>query len=150
MRPGDVVANRFQIVAIAGTGGMGTVYRALDQATGDQVAIKTLSGIGERDAARFGREAAVLAELTHPGVVRYVAHGLTAAHEHYLAMEWLEGETLHDRLQRGALPIADALALARTAAEAIGAAHQRGIVHRDLKPMNLLLVGGDPARVKVL
>ncbi len=150
MRPGDLVANRFQIAAIAGTGGMGTVYRALDLAAGGQVALKTLSGIGERDAARFGREAAVLAELTHPGVVRYVAHGLTAAHEHYIAMEWLEGETLHDRLQRGPLPIADAIALARAAAEAIGAAHQRGIVHRDLKPLNLLLVGGEPARVKVL
>ncbi len=150
MRPGDVVANRFQIEAIAGTGGMGTVYRAVDLAAGGRVALKTLTGLGERDAARFAREAAVLAELTHPGIVRYVAHGLTAGHEHYLAMEWLEGETLHDRLERGALSIADALALARATAEAIAAAHQRGIVHRDLKPMNLFLAGGDPARVKVL
>jgi tetratricopeptide (TPR) repeat protein len=92
----------------------------------------------------------VLAELTHPGIVRYVAHGLTAEHEHYLAMEWLEGETLHARLEHGPLALADALALARAAAEAIAAAHQRGIVHRDLKPMNLFLAGGDPARVKVL
>jgi tetratricopeptide (TPR) repeat protein len=150
VRPGDVVANRFQIEAIAGTGGMGTVYRALDLVTGERVALKTLAGIGERDAARFGREAAVLAELSHPGIVRYVAHGLTAAHEHYIAMEWLEGETLHDRLERGPLSVADALALARAAALAIAAAHQRGIVHRDLKPMNLFLAGGDPARVKVL
>ncbi|HWU88651.1 MAG TPA: protein kinase, partial [Kofleriaceae bacterium] len=150
MRPGDVVVNRFQIEAIAGTGGMGTVYRALDLAAGGRVALKSLSGLGERDAARFAREAAVLAELSHPGIVRYVAHGLTEAHVPYLAMEWLEGETLHDRLQRRSLAVADAIALARATAEAIAAAHQRGIVHRDLKPMNLFLVGGDLARVKVL
>ena len=150
MGPGDVVANRFRIEAIAGTGGMGTVYRAVDLAAGGHVALKTLAGLGERDAARFSREAAVLAELTHPGIVRYVAHGLTADHVPYLAMEWLEGETLHERLRRGPLAVAEAIELARAAAEAIAAAHQRGIVHRDLKPMNLFLVGGDLARVKVL
>src|SRR5262245_10465774 len=82
MRPGAVAANRLQIEEIAGTGGMGTVYRARDIVAGGNVALKTLAGIGERDAARFAREAAVLAELVHPGIVRYIAHGLTADHEH--------------------------------------------------------------------
>src|SRR5262245_15853804 len=147
MRPGDVVANRFRIESVAGTGGMGTVYRAHDVAADRTVALKTLAGIGERDAARFAREAAVLAELVHPGIVRYVAHGLTADHEHYIAMEWLEGETLHDRLMRGRMTLDDAIAIGRAAAEAIAAAHQRGVVHRDLKPMNLFLT---PGGLKVL
>src|SRR5687768_15401302 len=136
MRVGAVVANRFQIEAIAGTGGMGTVYRATDLVAGGNVALKILAGIGERDAARFAREAAVLAELVHPGIVRYVAHGLTTAHQHYIAMEWLEGETLHDRLGRGRLSIPDSIVVVRAIAEALAAAHARGVVHRDIKPMN--------------
>jgi tetratricopeptide (TPR) repeat protein len=153
MRSGDVVANRFEIEAIGGTGGMGIVYRARDLAAGGVVALKTLAGVGERDAARFAREAAVLAELSHPGIVRYVAHGFTAQHEHYIAMEWLEGETLHDRLQRGRLRVTDAVVMGRAIAGAIAAAHKRDIVHRDLKPMNLFVPGpqdGDLAKIKVL
>src|SRR5688572_9964203 len=150
MGPGDVVANRFRIEEIAGTGGMGTVYRATDLAAGGSVALKTLAGIGERDAARFAREAAVLAELVHPGIVRYIAHGLTAEHEHYIAMEWVEGETLHDRLKRGRMALGEAVVFGRAVAEALAAAHARGVVHRDIKPMNLVLPGGDSARVKVL
>src|SRR5688500_20380261 len=103
MRVGAVVANRFQIEQIAGTGGMGTVYRATDLVAGGSVALKTLAGIGGRDAARFAREAAVLADLVHPNIVRYVAHGLTVDHEHYIAMEWIDGATLHERLARGRL-----------------------------------------------
>src|SRR5262245_23728914 len=129
---------------------MGTVYRARDTVAGGVVALKTLARIGERDAARFAREAAVLAELVHPGIVRYVAHGLTAEHEHYIVMEWIDGETLHARLARGRLAPEQALALARAVGDAIGAAHRRGVVHRDLKPINLIAPGGELARVKVL
>ena len=132
---------------------MGIVYRARDLAAGGVVALKTLAGVGERDAARFAREAAVLAELSHPGIVRYVAHGFTAQHEHYIAMEWLEGETLHDRLQRGRLRVTDAVTMGRAIAGAIAAAHKRDIVHRDLKPMNLFVPGlqnSDLAKIKVL
>ncbi|HUQ40898.1 MAG TPA: serine/threonine-protein kinase, partial [Candidatus Limnocylindrales bacterium] len=150
MRPGEVVANRFQIEAIAGTGGMGTVYRARDLAADEPVAVKMLAGLGERDAARFVREAALLAELSHPGIVRYIAHGLTAEHEHYIAMEWLEGETLYDRLARDRFTLAETLQVNRAIAEAVAAAHRRGVLHRDLKPMNLFLAGKDLARVKVL
>src|SRR5262245_51726893 len=105
MRPGEVVAGRFQIESIAGTGGMGMVYRARDLLAETTVALKTLSVMGERDAARFAREAAVLADLTHPGIVRYIAHGLTPLHEPYIVMEWLDGETLHERLARGRMAI---------------------------------------------
>jgi serine/threonine protein kinase/tetratricopeptide (TPR) repeat protein len=150
MQPGDVVADRFAIEAIAGSGGMGTVYRANDLVAGQQVALKVLGTKGHRDAARFAREAALLAELVHPGIVRYIAHGVTPEHEPYLVMEWLEGETLHTRLQRGRLAIADAIALMRATAEALAVAHKRGVVHRDLKPMNMILPDGELARVKLL
>ncbi len=150
MRPGEVVANRFEIESIAGAGGMGTVYRARDVVAGGWVALKMLAGVGERDAARFAREAAVLAELSHPGIVRYIAHGFSAKHQHYIAMEWLDGETLHDRLQRGRLTVAESVTLGRAIAGAIAAAHERDMVHRDLKPMNLFLCGRALDSIKVL
>src|SRR5215470_4739943 len=109
MQPGELVAGRFEIEAVAGAGGMGTVYRARDLASRQIVALKTLASVGECDAARFAREAAVLAELTHPGIVRYVAHGVSERHEHYIVMEWLDGETLEARLARGPLTVADAV-----------------------------------------
>src|SRR5262249_55153237 len=68
----------------------------------------------------------------------------------YIVMEWLDGETLHDRLGRGRLPAGDAIAMARAAAEALAAAHRRGVVHRDIKPMNLFLPDADPAHIKIL
>ncbi|HEU0036036.1 MAG TPA: protein kinase [Kofleriaceae bacterium] len=150
MRLGDIVANRFRIEAVAGAGGMGVVYRATDLAAGGSVALKTLGAVGERDAARFAREAGVLAELSHPGIVRYVAHGFTSQHEHYIAMEWLDGETVHDRMLRGRLAIDEAIVMVRAVADAIAAAHRRDVVHRDLKPMNLFVPGRDLGRTKVL
>ncbi|HEX7702648.1 MAG TPA: protein kinase, partial [Kofleriaceae bacterium] len=150
MEPGEVLANRFAIEMIAGTGGMGTVYRARDLAAGGLVAVKVLAGVGESDAVRFAREAAVLAELVHPGIVRYVAHGVSAQFEHYLVMEWLEGETLHERLSHARLSLTESLTVVHAIAEALSVAHRRGIVHRDLKPMNLFLSLGELARVKLL
>jgi serine/threonine protein kinase len=88
---------------------MGTVYRALDRSTGGTVALKLLhsqpSDTGRTDvAARFGREAQILAGLEHPGIVRYVDHGVAADGAPYLAMEWLEGTDLEARLRQGPLP----------------------------------------------
>jgi len=100
MGPGDVVAERFELETIAGSGGMGTVFRARDRLTGDPVGLKVLRFSGELDVRRFAREARMLAEARHPGIVRYVAHGTTPDGEPWLAMEWLEGETLAQRLKR--------------------------------------------------
>ncbi|HEX7602125.1 MAG TPA: protein kinase, partial [Polyangiaceae bacterium] len=97
MRPGDLVANRFEIEAVAGAGGMATVYSALDRQSGERVALKVMHGAGALVPERFAREADVLAELRHPSIVRYVAHGVGEGQE-YLAMEWLEGEDLSHRL----------------------------------------------------
>src|SRR5262249_55089402 len=124
---------------------MGTVYQARDLLEGKPVAVKTL-----RDTYRFASEAALLSSLAHPGIVRYLAHGVTTQGERYLVMEWLEGETLEQRLTRRPLSIAGSVALALRTCEALSIAHERGIVHRDLKPSNLFLEQSAPLRVKIL
>ncbi|HWO26111.1 MAG TPA: protein kinase [Kofleriaceae bacterium] len=151
MRAGHVVADRFLLEELAGEGGMGSVYRAREIHSGKQVALKLLHGTGPAsDQERFAREARVLAELHHPGIVRYVAHGFTRTGEPYLAMEWLEGQTLSHRLAHGRLPIGESVLLARRTAEALGATHAQGVVHRDIKPQNLFLPDGDVDRVKIV
>jgi serine/threonine protein kinase len=149
---GSLFANQFEIVSAAGSGGMGIVYRARDRASGELVALKILHGDGQGydEGGRFIREAQILAELRHPGIVSYVAHGDTPQGQRYLAMQWLAGEDLSKRLARGPLSLAEVLTLARNVTEALAFAHQRGIIHRDLKPSNLFLPDGDIERVKIL
>src|SRR4051812_35247890 len=93
---GALFAGRFQIEYAAGTGGMGTVYRACDLTSQRPVALKLLQSVSSsaQDSDRFLREAQLLAELRHPGIVSYVAHGQTGDGQRYLAMEWLDGEDL--------------------------------------------------------
>ena len=150
--PGLMFANRFEIDRTAGAGGMGTVYRARDRYSGDWVALKLLhnSRASGPEAERFEREAQLLAELRHPGIVGYVAHGQTPEGQRYLAMEWLDGEDLSERLRRGPLSITDTVALVHHIAAALAVAHERGIIHRDLKPCNLFLPGGQLTQVKLL
>src|SRR6185369_15943126 len=112
-------------------GGMGTVFRAQDVRGGGLVALKILNCRDFVDVERFLREAAILAELDHPAIVRYVGHGFTGAGDHYLAMEWLEGEDLAARLARRPLTEAETLLVMSQAASALAAAHARGTVHRD-------------------
>ena len=150
MEPGDVFADRYVIDRLAGSGAMGVVYLAHDRLSGEPLALKVLRIQGEADSSRFLREAELLAELSHPGIVRHVAHGRTAAGVMFLVLEWLDGETLDDRLHRQAITVAEAVALCLRVADALRVAHQRGIVHRDLKPSNLFLVHGSLERVKVL
>jgi predicted Ser/Thr protein kinase len=143
-----VVDGRFELLAPAGAGGMGIVYRARDRETGARVALKLVRAEG--DPQRFEREARLLAGLSHPGIVRYVAHGRTAAGESYLAMEWLEGEDLAQHLRRGRLEIDDVMELARRLTEALEVAHDAGVIHRDLKPSNVHLEGGVIAGAKLI
>ncbi len=135
LAPGSLFANRFELDRAAGRGGMGTVYRATDLHTGDVVALKLLhsdkAGDGDREAERFTREAQLLSELHHPGIVGFVSHGQTLEGQRYLAMEWLEGEDLGQRLLRGPLSVAESLRLLDQVAAALAVAHQRGIVHRE-------------------
>jgi tetratricopeptide (TPR) repeat protein len=149
--PKTVIAARFNVEALAGRGGMGAVYRAMDTQSGRRVGLKLMHGLTSPEAAyRFKREAVLLEELCHPAIVGYVAHGVTEAGQPFLAMEWLEGEDLARRLARQPLTPLESLALLRRAAEALASAHQQGIVHRDLKPSNLFLREGRPEDVVVL
>jgi tetratricopeptide (TPR) repeat protein len=129
---------------------MGSVFRASDRQGGATVALKLLHGMNDADESRFVREARVLAELRHPAIVRHVAHGITSDGAPYLAMEWLDGESLAERLRRQELGVGEAVRLVARAAGAIGAAHRRWIIHRDLKPSNLFLPGGAVDDVKIL
>ncbi|UQA59455.1 serine/threonine-protein kinase [Polyangium aurulentum] len=151
MKPGDVFANRFEIEELAGSGGMGKVFRARDRATDQRVALKVLwPHVHADQVERFAREARLLEGLHHPGIVGHVAHGVTDEDAPWLALEWLEGETLGQKLRRDGLDVQESVAVARHIATALGAAHAQGIVHRDLKPANIFLVGGDIEKVRLL
>ncbi|MDC3960275.1 protein kinase, partial [Polyangium jinanense] len=150
MRAGDIIDDRFVIERVAGSGGMGSVFRAHDRLSGELVAVKVLHDREPRDIARFDMEARVLAGLDHPGIVRYVTHGVTSTGEPFLAMEWLAGEDLGARLSRGKLTVAESVAVLSAAASALATAHARLVVHRDIKPSNVFLVDGALERVKLL
>jgi serine/threonine protein kinase len=149
---GALLDSRFELEQAIGGGGMGTVYRARDRFSGEWVAVKLMrtASAGPLEVERFHSEAQVLRSLRHPGIVNYVAHGQTQDGQLYLAMEWLTGEDLCQRLHRGALTIPDCLAVLTQTASALAAAHEHGIVHRDLKPANLFLPSGQVDRLKLL
>ena len=138
---GTTLAQRFVIEAPVGSGGMGVVYRARDLSTQKSVALKLLHADTRSTfiLEHFLREAEILESLRHPHIVTYIAHGRTNDDKAYLAMEWLDGEDLQARLQRGPLSLSEAVRLMTLVAGALSAAHERGIVHRDLKPSNLFL-----------
>lgn len=150
MRPGDRIGDRFEIDKHVASGGMGQVFRARDTHSGELVALKVVLGDLASHMARFDHERRALTRLSHPSIVRYVAHGLSASGQPYLAMEWLEGEDLASRLSRGSLTIDESIELAIRVAEALSAAHARDIIHRDLKPSNIFLVDGRIDRAKLL
>src|SRR6266567_2511433 len=119
----------YETLALIGAGGMGQVWKARDTRLGRDIAIKTSA---ERFTDRFEREARMIATLNHPNICTLHDVG-----PNYLVMELIEGPTLADRIKRGAIPLDEALAIAKQIADALDAAHQKGIVHRDLKPANI-------------
>ena len=131
----------YEILALLGAGGMGEVYKARDTRLDRTVAIKILPESLAADPQfreRFDREARTISQLDHPHICALYdvgEHNGTA----YLVMQYLEGETLADRLKKGALPLDQALQYAIQMADALAAAHRAAITHRDLKPGNIML-----------
>ena len=141
----------YEILSAIGAGGMGEVYQAHDTKLGRDVAIKVLPEAFAHDPdrlSRFQREAKMLAALNHPNIA--TIYGLEQSNgTSYLVMELVQGETLAERVKRdGAVPVEEALAIAKQIAEALEAAHEKGIIHRDLKPANVKLT--PEGKVKVL
>src|SRR5881296_3267976 len=129
----------YEILSAIGAGGMGEVYRARDTTLNRDVAMKVLPESFASDPdrlARFTREAQTLASLNHPNIAHI--HGLQeSGGVRALVMELVEGDDLSQRIARGAIPLDDALPIAKQIAEALEAAHEHGIIHRDLKPANI-------------
>ena len=140
----------YEITAHLGSGGMGEVYQASDMKLARSVAIKLLPAVFASDSdrlMRFGREAQMLAALNHPNIAQI--YGIEESGETpCIVMELVQGETLHARIQRGPIPVNDALVIVKQIAEALEAAHDKGVIHRDLKPGNIMLT--EDGKVKVL
>lgn len=143
--PGDILGN-YKVQEFLGEGGMGTVYRVVHVALGRTYALKVLrSKVVDRDptaAQRFLREARTAARVRHPNIVDVFDYGTLPDGRPYFVMELLEGESLADRVDRGALPPAEVVTIARQLATALCAAHDRGVIHADVTPSNVLVVGG--------
>jgi len=149
LEPGTLLLH-YRLVAKVGEGGMGVVWSAVDTTLDRQVAIKVLPDVFASDpdrAARFDREAKVLASLNHSNITTvHSVHHVDSVR--FLVMEFAHGESLADRIARGRIPLDEALVIARQIALAIEAAHESGVVHRDLKPANITVT--DDNKVEVL
>ncbi len=139
---GTRLSSRYRLEARIGSGGMSTVYRALDETLQRRVAVKLMNREVVADSAqleRFRREARAVAQLSHPHIVNVIDAGEDEGRP-YIVFEYVDGETLKERIRRGGrLPIPEAIAYAIEIARALGAAHARHIVHRDVKPQNVLI-----------
>lgn len=151
---GSLVAGLYTIEQRMGTGASGVVYRARRITDQRVVAIKLLRAATAHDVVasdRLRREAEALGLSWHPNVVEVLDHGMLPDGTSYMVMEALEGESLAERLQRGALSVADTLQLGIELAAALIAVHAAGVIHRDVKPDNVFLLASDaPLRVKLL
>jgi len=140
----------YEILSAVGRGGMGEVWKARDTKLGREIAIKTLPEEFTHDEARlarFEREAKLLASLNHPNIA--AIYGLEEfSGTRFLVLEFVDGETLADRLIRGPIPLEESLKLAMQIAEALESAHEKGVIHRDLKPANIKVTSD--SKVKVL
>ncbi|MFL6231729.1 MAG: protein kinase domain-containing protein, partial [Thermoanaerobaculia bacterium] len=150
LAPGSRIGN-YEILESLGGGAMGEVYKALDQRLGRVVALKFLPADLARDPSarrRFLHEAKAVAALDHPNVATLYEVGESEGGRMFLALAFCEGETLQQRLERGPLPLPEAVSIARQIAQGLAAAHRLHIVHRDVKPSNVVIL--PDGKVKLL
>src|SRR6266852_5474901 len=148
--PGQIISDRYRVVALAGRGGMGEVYRAEDLKLSQIVAIKYLPATLSKDAgalARFHSEVRIARQVSHPNVCRVFDIG-DADGVPFLTMEYVDGEDLASLIRRiGRLSSDKGIEIARQVCAGLAAAHERGVIHRDLKPANLMLDGSGKIRI---
>jgi serine/threonine-protein kinase len=151
---GVILDGSYELLSVIGSGGMGTVWRAQHRRLPKQVAVKVLKGAAQADSevlARFRREAEIASRLENPHIVEALDFNTLGDGTPYMVLELLSGESLRARLQRGPLPIAEAVEVVRQVGSALTAAHAQGVIHRDLKPENIFLTTFDERLlVKVL
>jgi serine/threonine-protein kinase len=142
---GDLFDARFRVLSLLGRGGMGEVWSAVDELEGGRVAVKVLLEKAARKpdlVARFEREALIVASIESPYICRLLHSGRGPSGEPYLVLEYLEGESLADRLKRDPeYPCPELIPLIDNVLEGLIEAHAKGVIHRDLKPANIFLVG---------
>ena len=150
MMVGDVLADRYELEELVGTGGMSSVYRAHDRELDRRVALKILHlhfSDDDEYVQRFLREARTVAGLSHRNIVTVIDRGSHDGQQ-FIVFEYVEGETLKMLIQReGPMPVKRALELGIQVAHGLGSAHEQGLVHRDVKPQNVLLNGNGVAKV---
>lgn len=153
-RIGTKLNGIYEIESLIAVGGMGEVYKGRAIQTGDAVAIKMIRPDMARDdavLALFRREAAALHNLYNEAIVRYYVFAIDPVSETpYLAMEFVDGQPLSDRIQQGPLSVEEADILRQRVGPGLHAAHRLGIIHRDISPDNIILPGGDPSRAKII
>jgi serine/threonine protein kinase len=146
---GELIAGRYELEKLVGSGGMSNVFRAHDRLLERTVALKILHEQYTRDAdyvERFRREARAVAQLAHPNIVTVIDRGEQDGRQ-FIVFEFVEGENLKELLAHGPLPVQEAVGLALQVARALSFAHERGLVHRDVKPQNVLLNEDGQAKV---
>src|SRR5687767_9459164 len=140
MKPSDLLASKYRLEHVLGSGAMGTVWAAVNESTGRPVAIKLMHGSDPKLRARMLREARAVGTLKHKNIVDLYDAGETESGDPFLVMERLSGESLDEHLKRcGPVHPAKAAEIAGSIAAALRLAHAKGIVHRDLKPANVFL-----------
>jgi len=152
---GVALANTYEFIEAVGSGGMSVIYKARHRALNRFVAIKMLHGhmLTDNVIMRFQQEAKASSLLVHPNTVAVHDFGITESGQPYMVMDFIEGETLANVIQRqGALPVEDCIKIISQVCDAVEHAHENGILHRDLKPSNIMLIKmeGTPGIVKIV
>jgi len=144
LRPGDLVANRYQIEEFVGAGAYGAIFSAIDNTSMERVALKALppanEGVKSTAVGRFQREMKVISRLRHPNIINIYDYGETDQRFAFMVVEFIDGETLYDFVNRQRLSEEVCLDLCEQIASGLAHAHANGIVHRDLKPQNVMIV----------